>query len=144
MLKTLRELWLALALIIGASAILLLSDMDQKKEKKKTISSFPDITIMQISATPLLDNHVAGIMSRLKEKGFVAENNANIKHYNPQGDLPMANTIAKDIANGPSDIVITSSTLALQTFANANQNTKKFHVFGAVTDPYGTGTGITV
>ncbi len=143
MLKTLRELWLALALIIGASAILLLSDMDQKKEKRKTISNFPTITIMQISSTPLLDNHVAGIMSRLHEKGFVAENNANIKLYNPQGDLPMANTIAKDIANGPSDIVITSSTLALQTFANANQNAKKIHVFGAVTDPYGTGTGIT-
>lgn len=142
MIKALRDLWLALLLIIGASTILLLSDLDQRNKKDKSKTEFPSIAIMQISSTPLLDNHVEGIMNRLMEKGFVAEGNSNIRHYNPQGDIAMANTIAKDIANGPADIVITSSTLALQAFAKANQNTKKIHVFGAVTDPYGTGTGI--
>lgn len=143
MLKPLRDLWLALTLIIGASAILLLSDLEQRKHSEKPKSAFPSIAIMQISSTPLLDNHVAGMMDKLGEKGFLAEGNSNVRQYNPQGDIAMANTIAKDIANGPADIVITSSTLALQTFAKANQNTRKLHVFGAVTDPIGTGTGIT-
>ncbi|MDV7396275.1 hypothetical protein RZS08_33080, partial [Arthrospira platensis SPKY1] len=78
MLKPLRDLWLALTLIIGASAVLLLFDLEQRKHSEKPKSAFPSIAIMQISSTPLLDNHVAGIMDKLEEKGFLAEGNSNV------------------------------------------------------------------
>lgn len=140
-----KDLWLAVVLILGASALLLLSDMEQRQdqEKKADKKSFPSIAIMQIRSTPLLDNHVAGVIDRLQELEIIAPDKHNIRIFNPQGDLGTANTIAREIVNGPYEMVITSSTLSLQIFAKANQTTRKLHVFGAVTDPYGTGVGIT-
>ncbi len=145
MVNLIKELWLAVLLIIGASLLLLMSDLEQRKGRKRDMdqSRFPAIAIMQIRSTPLLDNHVTGITDRLQELGFVAPNKQNIRIFNPQGDLATANTIAREIVNGPYELVITSSTLSLQTFAKANLTTGKLHVFGAVTDPYGTGVGIT-
>jgi len=145
MVNLIKNLWLAVLLILGASLLLLLSDLEQRKGRKKDIDQnrFPSIAIMQIRSTPLLDNHVAGVTDRLQELGFVAPDKQNIRIFNPQGDLATANTIAREIVNGSYELVITSSTLSLQTFAKANLTTGKLHVFGAVTDPYGTGVGIT-
>jgi len=140
-----KDLWLAVTLILGASALLLFSDLEQRQQhdKDNLKKEFPSIAIMQIRSTPTLDLHVAGIIDRLQELGFTASDKRNIKLFNPQGDLGIANTIAREIANGPYEMVITSSTLFLQTFAKANQTTGKLHVFGAVTYPMGTGIGIT-
>lgn len=141
-----KDLWLAIVLILGASALLLLSDSEQRQGQEKNSvegKDLPSIAIMQIRSTPILDAHVQGIMDRLEELQLIAPDKSNIKIFNPQGDLGTANTIAREIANGPFDYVITSSTLSLQTFANANKATGKLHIFGGVTDPYGTGVGIT-
>lgn len=139
-----KDLWLAFALIIGTSAILLMSDIEQRQSNaSKDKREYPTIAIMQISSTPLLDMHIAGVLDRLEEGGYVSTDRNNIRQFNPQGDFSTANTIAREIANGPYDLVITSSTVALQVFSKANQSTKKNHIFGAVTDPVGTGVGIT-
>ncbi|MFO7721859.1 MAG: ABC transporter substrate-binding protein [Bacteroidales bacterium] len=141
--QIIKDLWLTTMLILLASAILLLSDLEQRKSaRKRGEREFPKIAIMQISSTPLLDNHVAGILDRLESEGYIASDQGNIRMFNPQGDMNTANAIAKEIANGPYELVITSSTVALQTFSKANQNSRKIHVFGAVTDPYGAGVGI--
>ncbi len=138
-----KDLWLSVLLIAAASAVLLLSDLEQRKSNvRQTKKSLPAIAIMQISSTPLLDKHVEGIIDGLKEGGVLDDDLLNLKKYNALGDLSMANTIAREIVNNPFDIVITSSTLALQTFAKANQQSQKTHVFGAVTDPFGAGVGI--
>jgi len=140
-----KDLWLAATLILGASALLLFSDLEQRRQQNKdnVKKEFPSIAIMQIRSTPILDLHVAGIIDRLTELGIMEPDKRNMKLFNPQGDLGTANTIAREIANGPYEMVITSSTLSLQTFAKANQTTQKMHVFGAVTYPAGTGVGIT-
>jgi ABC-type uncharacterized transport system substrate-binding protein len=144
MIKIVKELWLAVVLIAAASLLLLLSDLEQRKGgRQKAQNDLPALAIMQINSTPLIDNHVAGIIDRLTEAGFLAPDQNNLRRFNALGDLGMANTIAREIANGPYDMIITSSTVALQTVAKANQNTGKIHVFGAVTDPLGTGVGIT-
>lgn len=141
---TLKPLWLIVLLIIMASLLLLASDLSQRRSPEGEASKpYPDIAIFQITSTFLIDAHVKGIVDRLDEKGMLAPNRKNLKIYNPQGDMPTANAIARDIASGPFDVVITSSTLALQTFANANAATRKPHIFGAVTNPYTTGVGIT-
>jgi ABC-type uncharacterized transport system substrate-binding protein len=139
-----KELWLAVTLIMLTSAVLMMSDRQQRqKSVASSVKDFPAIAIMQITSTTLLDAHVAGVISRLKENGYYASEGRNIRRFNAQGDFSTANTIAREIANGPYDIVITSSTVALQVFSKANQTTRKPHVFGAVTDPYGAGVGIT-
>ncbi len=54
----------------------------------------------------------------------------------------MLDAIAKQITNGEFDLLLTASTLSLQTVANANQAGKTRHVFGIVADPFGAGVGI--
>lgn len=142
--KLLKDLWLAILLILAASSILLMSDLQQRRGRVQTSQGdLPRIAIMQISSTTLLDAHVAGVISGLRERGYYAADGSNVKRFNAHGDYATAVTISRELANGPYDMVITSSTVALQVFANANRSTRKLHVFGAVTDPYGTGVGIT-
>jgi ABC-type uncharacterized transport system substrate-binding protein len=143
MAKIIKQLWLVITLIILASLILLLSSRNQRIGHKETQkAAYPAIAVMQMTSTSLLDSHVAGIISRLKEKGYRAANGENIRIFNPQGDYATATAISQEIAASNYKIVITSSTLALQSFSQANLVTRKPHIFGAVTDPYGTGVGI--
>lgn len=142
MIKLVKRLWLAILLITAASALLLISDFGQRKHAGQGRESYPSLAVMQIASTPLLDEHVAGVLARLEGEGYLAPDRSNLRVFNPQGDFATANTIAREIVNGPYEVVITSSTLALQTFSKANVNGVKRHVFGAVTDPYGAGVGI--
>lgn len=140
--RLIKELWLMVTLIIAASLVLIVSDLGQRAGTKTRQQKYPLIAIMQISSTPLLDTHVAGVVDRLKERGMVAPDRSNLKLFNAQADFATANTISKEIIGSPVDIVITASTPALQIFSKANITAKKRHVFGAVTDPYGAGVGI--
>jgi len=138
-----KHLWLVISLILAASLVLLISDREQRAgHARKSKKSYPSVAILQLSSTTLLDAHVAGVIDRLAEKGYRAADGQNIRAFNPQGDYGTANAIARDIVNSPYDIVITSSTMALQIFSKANLSVQKAHVFGAVTDPYGAGVGI--
>jgi ABC-type uncharacterized transport system substrate-binding protein len=141
--NTIKTLLLAFVMLVTVSGILLLSDTGQRKNTKRSAKSLPEIAILQFSSTLLLDKHVTGVIDQLAERGYVAADRRNLRCFNAQGDLGMANTIAQEVANSPVSIVITSSTVMLQTFARVNQSVRKLHVFGAVTDPYGTGVGIT-
>jgi ABC-type uncharacterized transport system substrate-binding protein len=139
----LKDLWLAVSLILVTSAVLLLTDLQQRKGRATSATgNLPLIAIMQISSTTLLDAHIAGVISRLKERGYYAPDGNNVKRYNAHGDYTTVAAISRELANGPYEIVITSSTVALQAFSNANRSSQKLHIFGAVTDPYGTGVGI--
>ncbi len=141
--QLLKDLWLAISLILLTSIVLLMSDLEQRQGRiPSRTGGVPQIAIMQISSTTLLDAHVAGVISGLQERGYYASDGSNVRRFNAHGDYATAVTISRELANGPYDLVITSSTVALQVFANANRSTQKLHVFGAVTDPYGTGVGI--
>ena len=138
-----KHLWPAVGLILAASFVLLLSDREQRDgHVEEAARDFPAIAIMQISSSTLLDTHVAGVVSRLEEKGLRAPDGKNIRFYNPQGDYATATAMARDMVNGPYDLLVTSSTLALQVVSKANMTVGKPHVFGTVTDPYGAGVGI--
>jgi ABC-type uncharacterized transport system substrate-binding protein len=139
----LKHLWLAILLILAASVLLLLSDLKNRKAGLSTKSNTkPNIALMQIASTPLLDSHVAGIKQALREKNLLEKDESNLRVFNPQGDYTTATTIAREMVNGNYDLLMTSSTVALQVVANANQSVRKPHVFGAVTYPQGAGVGI--
>jgi ABC-type uncharacterized transport system substrate-binding protein len=66
----------------------------------------------------------------------------NIRRYNAEGDLAQANAIAREIAGGPFDVALTSSTPSLQALATANARGRVMHVFAAVADPFSAGVGL--
>jgi len=65
-----------------------------------------------------------------------------VRRFNAQGDLPTLNNMARAIAGGDYDMVVTVTTPALQAMAAANRDRKMPHVFGMVTDPFISGVGL--
>lgn len=129
-----------LALLITAAILLMLDIGNRKSVQKKEVF---EIAIFKIASRKVLDESEAGIMDALASRGYIDGKNCIIKKYCPEGDMPTANMIAQTIVNSKYDMVITISTPALQTMANANKEGKVMHVFCAVTDPYISGVGIT-
>lgn len=141
-----RQLWFALKrlslgifLIILLSGILLVSDWNQRKPSAGHILS---VAILQHASQVIMDEGVQGMLDGLAESGFVEGKNILYKRYNAEGDMATANTIAKEITGGQFDLIMTASTLSLQTVANANKNSKTLHTFALVSDPFGAGVGI--
>jgi putative tryptophan/tyrosine transport system substrate-binding protein len=139
MLSTLRRLFLGVALILAASAVLLLSDLNRRTHSSRGI---PHIGLLQHASTLLLDDGVRGMVDSLAENGFIDGKTAIIQKYNAEGDIALANSIAKEMANAHFDLLVTASTLSLQTVANANRGSKTVQVFGLVADPAVAGVGI--
>jgi ABC-type uncharacterized transport system substrate-binding protein len=144
MLKTLKNVWLGVTLIALTSALLLYSDRDRRQGAARPADKArPRLAVMQWASTDLLDQTVAGIVEGLRRLGFENGRTADIRFFNASGDTSAGNTIARDLADGRYDMVLTASTLALQAVAKANAQGRVVHVFGGVTDPYGAGVAIT-
>jgi ABC-type uncharacterized transport system substrate-binding protein len=145
MLKTLRGVWLGLLLISLASAWLLYSDRGRRQggARHSAARSLPRLAVMQWSSTDLLDHTVEGMVEGLRRQGFEHGRSADIRFLNASGDNATGNVMARDLADGQYQMVLTASTLALQAVSKANAQGRVVHLFGAVTDPYGAGVGIT-
>ena len=135
----LRRLSLGLILIAGASSVLLLSDWGQRRAAGGPLYR---VALLQHASQPLLDEGVQGMLDALAEGGFQEGRNISLRRFNAENDLPTANAIARQITNGDYDLILTASTLSLQTVANANRSGRTRHVFGLVADPFSTGVGI--
>ncbi len=144
MLKTLRGIWLGLLLIAAASALLLYSDLDRRQggTHRPATRTLPRLAVLQWSSTDLLDHTVQGMVEGLRLQGFEHGRSADIRFLNASGDNTTGNVMARDLADGQYRLVLTASTLALQAVAKANAQGRVVHLFGAVTDPYGAGVGI--
>ena len=135
-----RHFALGIVLIALASGVLLMSDWQQRKASGGAVKR---IAIMQHASQAALDESVDGMIASLAARGFVDGRNISIKRFNAENDLGTANAIARQVTTGEFDLVITSSTISLQSVASANRDGKVTHVFGAVADPYAAGVGIT-
>lgn len=144
MLETTRRLALGLALIVGASALLLFSDLGSRVEASKVPKRdrAARVALAQPASQAVLDDGVRGIVDALASRGYVNGQTLTLKKYNAEGDAGVSAAIAKEMANGDSDLLVTVSTLSLQSVANANRTTRKPHVFGVVSDPSAAGVGI--
>ena len=148
MLRTLKRLSLGLILIAAAGATLLYSDRGSRYRQKRELSKSAAarvyrVALIQHASQSILEDGVHGVLESLAKRGYVDGSSIQLRRYNAEADLPVANSIAKDAVSGGNDLIITISTPSLQTVANANkfgQHTP--HVFGLVTDPYGAGVGI--
>jgi len=130
---------IGIILILLVSSALLLLDLDNRSTTKGKI---PEVAVFKLSSRPLLDNTERGMIDGLNKNGFIDGKNIEITRYCAENDLPTANTIAQTILNGKYSMVLTISTPILQVMANANEDGNLIQVFGAVTDPFASGVGL--
>jgi ABC-type uncharacterized transport system substrate-binding protein len=124
-----------LLLLGGASTLLLATD------RAGAHRAVPAVAVLQQVSTSLLDDAVTGMIEGLAERGYVEGTTVTIRRYNAEGDLAQANAIAREVAGGPFDLALTSSTPSLQALATANDRGRVLHVFSAVADPFSAGVG---
>lgn len=139
MVSVVKRLLPGLLLIILAAAILLLSDLQSRRNSRQ--GRLPKVAIVKVSSNSLLDDVETGVLRGLAERGYDVRTLA-LTRFSAEGDLTTLNAIAKQVTSPDNDLVISISTLALQAVANANRDGKVKHVFAAVTDPVGAGVGV--
>jgi putative tryptophan/tyrosine transport system substrate-binding protein len=134
-----KRLLLGFALIVLASAALLLSDLGRRTTSARNM---PHVGLLQHASVMLLDEGTRGAVDGLAENGFIAGKTIVIDKFNAQGDISVGNSIAKEMVSARYDLLLTMSTLSLQAVANANRGGKTVQVFGLVADPVVAGVGI--
>jgi ABC-type uncharacterized transport system substrate-binding protein len=139
MIPVFKKLILGLGLLCATSAILLLSDVSRRSAGSGEVHR---VAVLQFVSSPLMEAGVTGIRAGLAAGGLTEGQNLEIALYNAEGDIPTANSIARQLVSGQFDLVVTSGTPAMQAVANANQDGKTVHVFGLVADPFGSGVGL--
>jgi ABC-type uncharacterized transport system substrate-binding protein len=140
----LKKLILGLTLIVGAIAVLLYSDLDSRHVEVHGKNRVVRVAIVQQISIPALDDGMAGALDALKDRGYSDGGRMALREYNAQGDVSTANAIAKSVTSGDFDLILSFSTISLQTVANANRfaTPPRHHVFSLVTDPYAVGVGV--
>lgn len=134
-----KQLWLGVGLIAAASAVLLISDLGQRRQ---STSNLPRVAILQHASQAIVDEGVQGMIAALAEGGYKDGETVAITRFNAENDVATANSIAQELVSGRFDLVLTATTLSLQAVSRANQDGRVNQVFGLVTDPAGTGVGI--
>ena len=130
-----------LLFLVVAAAIILLSDLPSSGKNDE--KSLMRIAVFKLASRPVLDETQKGFSDEMDANNFNEENGFFFDYYCAEGDMPTANTIGSLIVDKKYDVVLTISTPALQTMANANRKGEIIHVFSTVTDPVAAGVGIT-
>ena len=149
MIETLKRLALGLALLALAASVLLYTDRGSRKSARNNsrasgaAAKTVRVALVQHASIPALDEGINGILEALAARGYAEGGRLQIKRYNAEADIGTANAIAKEVTSGGYDLILSASTLSLQTIANANKfGARTRHVFGLVSDPYSAGVGI--
>jgi len=147
MFDSFKRLFLGIALIAVASGILLYSDLRSRQRLRQRHDQVAEkqfrVALVQHASQVVLDDGARGVIEALAARGYSDGGKLRLRRYNAEGDLPTANSIAKDVVSSGNDLIITVSTLSMQTVANANKfGSQTPHVFGLVSDPYSAGVGI--
>jgi ABC-type uncharacterized transport system substrate-binding protein len=149
MFETVRRLALGVALIALAAGVLLYTDRGSRNRSRKALSASTQtggvfrVALVQHASLNVLEQGAEGLLAALAERGYADGGRLQVRRYNAEGDIGTANAIAKEVASGGFDLLLTLSTVSLQTVHGANRDASRTrHVFGLVTDPYSAGVGI--
>ena len=144
MIAALKKLTLGLCLIAGAAAVLLYSDLDSRRREVPSKGRVLRVAMVQQISIPALDDGIAGALTALRDRGYADGGRMVLSRYNAQGDISTGNAIAKEVTSSNFDLIVSVSTVSLQTIANANRyaTPPRHHVFGLVSDPYAVGVGV--
>jgi ABC-type uncharacterized transport system substrate-binding protein len=144
MFTALKKTALGLALILAAAAVLLYSDLDSRRVEAPGKNRRVRVAVVQQVSIPALDDGVTGALAALKDRGYSDGGRMTLSLFNAQGDISTGNAIAKEVTSSNFDLILTISTVSLQTVANANRfaTPPRRHVFALVSDPYAAGVGV--
>jgi len=148
MFDTVKRLALGMALIALASGVLLYTDRGSRNRSRNASSTVQPrkvyrVAVVTHASLEVLEQGLEGMLAELAERGYEDGKRLEIHRYNAEGDIGTANAIAKEITTGSFDLILSASTVSLQTIFNANRvGARTPHVFGLVSDPYSAGVGI--
>ena len=148
MFETFKRLALGLALIALAAGVLLYTDRASRNRTHRDFATLSQKKVYRVAmvthaSLEVLEQGLEGMLLTLAERGYQDGQRLEIRHYNAEGDIGTANAIAKEITSGGFDLILSASTISLQTIFNANKTGARTpHVFGLVSDPYSAGVGI--
>ena len=140
----LKKSTLGLALIATAATLLLYSDLDSRRVAAHSKTRALRVALVQQISIPALDDGVAGALAGLQDRGYTDGGRMVLTRYNAQGDVTTGNAIAKAVTSSDFDLILSFSTVSLQTIANSNRyaTPPRHHVFALVSDPYAVGVGV--
>jgi putative ABC transport system substrate-binding protein len=100
----------------------------------------PVVGFMKIVSHPALDAEQQGVKDALAEAGYIEGETIQFLDGNAEGDIPTLTTIAQRFVDEGVDLIIATSTPALQAAYNTTQDFEAPPiVFNAVTSPYAAG-----
>jgi putative ABC transport system substrate-binding protein len=133
-----KRLSLGVSLIVMTSAVLLVSDRDNRASSARR----PRVALVSYASTMIFDEGERGLIDALTEAGYGAGNRIELARYNAETDLATVNTIAREVIGRGFDVVVTLGTPALQAVANANRGGRVRHLYGLVADATRSGVGV--
>ena len=147
--SSLRRLTLGVGLILASASVLLLSDLRSRNpETRSSVAPVPGkektarVALLQHASQPALDQGREGLLAGLREKGWIVGTNLDLRTFNSEGDMAVAQAIARQMCADDFDLLLSVSTVSFQAVANANQATRRKHVFALVSDPASAGVGV--
>ena len=117
MLNALRRVALGLAIVIAASAILLLSDLKHRHSALRGANAAKHkwkIYFVQYNDVSDVHDAAAGVMAGLRESGLQDGRDFEVKTLNAQGDMATVSALIDAAVTGGADMIITFSTPTLQ------------------------------
>jgi ABC-type uncharacterized transport system substrate-binding protein len=147
MIRQLLRLWLALALILAASAVLLLTDRERPRGVSRQAgpaspTKARSVALFQHVSQKTLDEGARGVLAALAINGYREGSTLSVHRFCAEGDAATSSTIARALLGGDDDLIVTLSTPSLQAVAAANRDARRPHIFGMVSDPIVAGVGI--
>lgn len=103
-------------------------------------ADLPVVGMMKLVSHPALDAEQKGVKDALTAAGFIDGETVTIREANAEGDIPTLTTIAQQFVDEEVDLIVTTTTPALQAAYNATKDLQGPPiVFNAVTSPYDAG-----
>ena len=115
------RLRLAVALIVAAAAVLLVSDWRQRRPGH---GALPGVALMKYSSRPLMDELVDGVLAGMAQGGQCPDKTFALTLFSAENDMATAASIAKQMAAGGYSLLITLGTPCLQAGAQANRESR--------------------
>ena len=124
MLTALRRIALGLAVVAGASVILLLSDLQHRDRAARVAGAQHKWKIYFVQYNDVIDVKDAerGVLDGLREKGLEDGRDYEAKILNAQGDMATVSALIDAAVSGGADMLITFSTPTLQAALRRAQN----------------------
>jgi putative tryptophan/tyrosine transport system substrate-binding protein len=116
-LNILRRVALGLTVIVAASAILLLSDLQHRQPPAsgpKAANHKWKIYFVQFNDVIDVEDAAAGVMDGLRESGMQEGRDFEVKTLNAQGDMATVSALIDAAVTGGAELLITFSTPTLQ------------------------------